>query len=251
MTWIYLSPHYDDVIYSCGGLVWEQIQHGDRVEIWTVCGGKPTVFPLPPYAEVLHARWQTGPEAVDIRSQEDLTACALLGATPRQFDHPDCIYRFLPNGQPLVQAEEDLWQPLPAEDQGLITRLANELSDHLPENAVLVSPMTLGRHVDHRLTRSVVEAIQASRGTGELWYYHDYPYAVRPGAEEAIAQLTKSSWQRRDFPVSEAGLTAWQEAAAAYQSQLSSFWTDLPDQQQSLRSYWLAAGQAVQLWKAA
>ncbi len=28
MRWVYLSPHFDDVILSSAGLVWEQVQVG-------------------------------------------------------------------------------------------------------------------------------------------------------------------------------------------------------------------------------
>jgi len=39
MRWIYISPHFDDAVLSCGGLIWEQTHKGITVEIWTVCAG--------------------------------------------------------------------------------------------------------------------------------------------------------------------------------------------------------------------
>ncbi len=40
-TWIFVSAHFDDVVLSAGGLVWELTRRGDQVEVWTVCAGNP------------------------------------------------------------------------------------------------------------------------------------------------------------------------------------------------------------------
>jgi hypothetical protein len=66
MEWIYLSPHFDDVAFSCGGLVWEQTELGDEVSIWTICAGEPPPGPVSKYAQSLHDRWKTGPSAVSV-----------------------------------------------------------------------------------------------------------------------------------------------------------------------------------------
>jgi LmbE family N-acetylglucosaminyl deacetylase len=109
---VYLSPHFDDVVLSCGGLVWEQLQAGQPVEIWTLGAGVPQEgLALSEFAQQLHERWQTGIEAVATRRMEDETAMLRLGAVARYWDLPDCIYRRLPDGSWLVEGEEDLWQP--------------------------------------------------------------------------------------------------------------------------------------------
>ena len=70
MAWIYLSPHFDDAVLSCGGLIWEQVRRGERVEIWTVCAGAIPPGPLSPFAAELHARWGTGMASVEARRAE-------------------------------------------------------------------------------------------------------------------------------------------------------------------------------------
>ena len=64
MEWIYLSPHFDDIAYSCGGLVWEQVNSGQMVSIWTICAAYPPPGPLSSFASILHERWGTGREAI-------------------------------------------------------------------------------------------------------------------------------------------------------------------------------------------
>src|SRR5512138_416649 len=97
MRWVYLSPHFDDAVLSCGGLISDQLKSGLAVEVWTVCAGSPDPgLPLSTFAQGLHNRWGTGLEAVAARRVEDEAAIHRLGACSRYWNLPDCIYRRLP-----------------------------------------------------------------------------------------------------------------------------------------------------------
>jgi LmbE family N-acetylglucosaminyl deacetylase len=50
MRWIYLSPHFDDAVLSCGGLIFEQARQGIPIEIWTIFAGNPPPGPLSMFA---------------------------------------------------------------------------------------------------------------------------------------------------------------------------------------------------------
>jgi LmbE family N-acetylglucosaminyl deacetylase len=93
MQWIYFSPHLDDVVLSCGGLIWQQTQRGDSVEVWTVCAGDLPPGPYTAFIEELHARWESSENTVLMRRAEDRLACARLGAMPRHLPIPDSVYR--------------------------------------------------------------------------------------------------------------------------------------------------------------
>jgi len=220
MQWVYLSPHFDDAIYSCGAAIWQQIQAGELVEIWTICAGDPpTTRPLTPFASLLHARWGLTEQAVTARKAEDAAACALVGATSRRFDIPDCIYRHHPlSGEPIVQDEQGLWSFGPHPEPWLVEELAHSLSLELQPEAQVVAPLAIGDHTDHRLVRFAAQALNRP-----LWYYPDAPYAMRvPDAGTFYA----SARQVTPPVLSAAALAIWQEAAAAYASQLSTFWPD-------------------------
>ncbi len=242
MDWIYLSPHFDDVALSCGGLVWEQASAGERVEVWTICAGSPPPGSLSPFAEALHQRWETGLLAAGQRQEEDLRSVEILGAGCRRFSLPDCIYRRAPDGRFLYASEEALFGPVDPDEAGLVGRLAAELSALLkPGSARLVCPLALGHHVDHQLTRAAAE----KTGT-PLWYYADYPYVLKERAR--LEELQGQGWKSRRFPVSEAGLQAWISSIEAHTSQISTFWPDLEAMRSAMRTYW-EENRGVRLWR--
>ena len=170
-----------------------------------------------------------------------------MGARPLYYDLPDCIYRRLADGSFLVNGEDDLWQPLHPQEAETAAALTGWLKANLAPGDQLVSPMTLGSHVDHHLVRAAAEAVFTSAGAPDcqLAYYADYPYAVRE--PDALRRMLRPSWRELCVPVSPAGLLGWQAAIAQHVSQISTFWNGLEDMQAALESYWRAGGGAC-LW---
>jgi hypothetical protein len=64
MRSIFLSPHPDDAVLSCGGWIDQLAQNGERPLVLTVFGGdRPAAVPLSAFARSLHERWQLGDDA--------------------------------------------------------------------------------------------------------------------------------------------------------------------------------------------
>jgi len=246
MDWVYLSPHLDDAVLSCGGLIWEQVNSKQTVQIWSICAGDPTSGELSPFAKSLHARWQTGSEAMKLRRAEDQVACKFLGANIRHFNFPDCIYRLavLPPSRKvsfLYASESALFGSLNTAEALLIQEVRALIETHLPPQVQVVSPMALGNHVDHQLVRLAAEALGKP-----LWYYADYPYAGQPG--EHLAAMNADGWEVRGFQISAQGLIAWQDASAAYTSQTGTFWEDEDQMRLAIERYCSQSG-GVRLWQ--
>ena len=238
MDWVYLSPHLDDVALSLGGLIWEQTQAGQQVSIWTICAGNPPPGNFSPFAESLHLRWKVGREAIQIRRAEDIESCKCLGVDYRHFDVPDCIYRRSPKtGKHLYDSEEALWIPVHPEEKILIESIKKNIKSTLPQKARLVCPLTIGDHVDHRLTRTVAEGLGIP-----LDYYAEYPYVC----DEDASSLT-ASYQSTVSHVSPGGLQAWQEAVEAHGSQISTFWASLDDMRLGIQEYYDEM-EGIHLW---
>jgi LmbE family N-acetylglucosaminyl deacetylase len=237
---IYLSPHLDDAILSCGGRIWQQVQASASVLILTVFAGTPAPgTPLSPFARSLHSRWGNLVDAAAQRREEDLEALGLLGAAGKHFHYLDCIYRHTPDGHFPYASEGALWGEIHPAEGGLLAELADQLSalvlsqgDIGGRVATLYAPLGVGLHVDHQIVRRAAEL------TGQtLIYYEDYPYAEDPAALQAVLAMDDVPWRAELTPLSEEALEAKVAAIARYRSQLSTFWTDLAEMSTAIRAF--------------
>ena len=231
MNRIYLSPHFDDAAFSCGGLIWEQVQKGDQITVLTVCAGKPPAGPISDYAQSLHARWETGLDAVSVRENENLRSCQVLGARVINLTIPDVIYRRSPvDGSPICESDADLTAELRTVEIPLIESLKVDLEKSIPADCEIVSPLALGGHVDHRLVRSAVGALGRPAS-----YYADFPYLI--DLDEPQYDF-ESQMHHNLYAISEVGLDAWQASIAAHSTQISTFWRGTGQMREAVRAYW-------------
>jgi LmbE family N-acetylglucosaminyl deacetylase len=241
LRWIYLSPHFDDAVLSCGGLIWEQSSRGLPVEVWTICAGDAPPGPLAALALRCHREWGTGSaeETLALRRREDQEAARILGAAVRHFTTPDCIYRRSPEGDALYPVE--IFIPLPAAEVNLDDKIATELAAELDADDVLVCPLTIGGHPDHVLTRGAAERLgRPLRYYADIPYLLDHPETLEPAVSGMKTEL---------HPVSEAGLAAWQAGIAAYASQIPVLFGDA-DKMQVKISNFLSNCHGIRLWQA-
>jgi LmbE family N-acetylglucosaminyl deacetylase len=260
VTNIYLSPHPDDAVFSCGGMIHRQVESGGRVVVVTVCTGDPPSGPLSDFAQSLHERWRPetrtlGAGIVAVRRREDLAALDALGAQAVHLDVPDCIYRLNPaSGLPLYASEAALVGSLHPSELALIRRTATKLATllHGFGRHHLYVPLGVGQHVDHQLTRRAAEV-----AGGVFAYYEDYPY-VAMGAERWSGPESPGPHGRTLNPeliyLAEADLCARVESMALYESQLSSFWASRQNLEESVRQFTSRVGKqapAERIWKVA
>jgi LmbE family N-acetylglucosaminyl deacetylase len=242
---IYLSPHLDDAVLSCGGQIYQRRAAGQAVLIVTITAGDPPPAGQSDYVNVLHQRWRLSGAVVAARRAEDMAACQLLGADCWHWPWPDCIYRRSPvTGEPLYVSDADIFGALHPADAPQIDSLAQQIAS-LPDNDRLFVPLTVGRHVDHQLVRRAAE--QACQNSQKLRYYEDYPYAQRP---EALAAALKpeDEWRPTVIPLSAEALEARIQAITCYQSQLSTFFADQADVRRQITSYAKVVG-GERLWR--
>jgi LmbE family N-acetylglucosaminyl deacetylase len=217
MEHLYLSPHLDDAVWSCGGAIARQTGQGEQVMVLTIFAGDPPNGPLSPFARCLQDRWGGQGLAVAMRREEDRRACAILGAEAVHLGFLDCVYRVDERGSPLYRDERAIFGDVHAVDQPLPVRLATAIDQHVARASRVYCPLGMGGHVDHRLTRAAAESVAE-----ELWLYPDMPYAIRGEGISAGAFIPKGS--RRLIPVTGSQREMWERAALQYASQISSFW---------------------------
>ena len=183
---LFLSPHYDDVVLSCGALVARLADAGARPAMVTVFGSEIVHEMVGSFAAWKHSRWGVDDpdEVLAVRRAEDAAAAAVLGCEVRWLGLPDAIYR----GERYT-SDSELFGALKPEELELAAHLADELPG-LPEwqaGIRVFVPLGAGNHVDHQLTFEVGRAL-AARGTA-VFAYEDVPYAIHSphGVEARLA----------------------------------------------------------------
>lgn len=240
MRWIYISPHLDDAILSCGGLIREQTSSKTQVEIWTICAGDPPDVNLSPFAITQHTKWGTGMDASSLRRAEDVTACQIVGARYRHLPFLDCIYRQSNDGSWLYPSEQSIFGELSVEDAVTIHTLRTFLATILKANDILVIPLTVGNHVDHQLVRIAAEELERP-----LLYYADAPYAIKH--PENIIDVTQT-FNSQLYNFSLQSLDSWQEASQAYISQIDVLFDGLEKMISTIDQYYQNE-KGLRLWK--
>jgi LmbE family N-acetylglucosaminyl deacetylase len=184
---VVLSPHLDDAALSLGGSIARFTAAGERVLVITVAAGSPSPgSALGSFAESLHQAWGVGSvDVVALRRREDEAAMAILGAEALRLERLDAVYRL-----PQRYDTEAALLGEPALEDRLGLDLALDLAAILDASprAVILAPLAVGGHVDHRVVHDV--ALELWRSGRELCFYEDFPYAARPlSVEERRAAI--------------------------------------------------------------
>ena len=159
---IFLSPHLDDVVFSCSGLIQTVLAHGGQVRVATV------------FSRTLNQE----------RIEEDVRACAYLNVEHQHLEFLDAPIR--------RQQPEVLFQDLEFEKptiEALTAALIN-LQNAYP-NSLFVAPLGVGWHVDHLV---VHEAARAALPPEQLWYYEEAPYRYVGG--QTLLRMSKASTEQ-------------------------------------------------------
>ena len=239
---IFLSPHPDDAVLSCGGTIYQLAENGYRPIVITVFGGyRPSGVPLSEFARSLHIRWQLGEDAPVARRDEDRAACDRLGAMLIHLPFADAIYRIEPTSslsapRYLYDSEEAIFGPV--HEPNIIEQVAEALQSKLRlagSSVRVFVPLTAGRHVDHIITRAAAERLRL-----DVIYYEDYPYAEKP--EQLARILGDADYQSETVELSDEALQAKIDAFLCHRSQISTFYQDDVEVAQRMRAYAEAVG---------
>jgi GlcNAc-PI de-N-acetylase len=217
MNHIIISPHLDDAVLCCGGMIAKFIAAGDTVTNQTIfCG--PAQPPYSPLASSFHERWGNPKNMVRLRRAEDRAAGAKLGIRVVHGERFEPIYRVDEQGRWLYHEIEDIFSPRNTADDHLV----EELSAGIGGDAEIVGsrlyfPLGIGHHVDHIIMFEVGQAL-LQQGH-DVVFYEDFPYTVRDNNfEQRRAELP--AFQSVTVPLSLEEMNAKIEAFLYYRSQI-------------------------------
>jgi LmbE family N-acetylglucosaminyl deacetylase len=235
---IFLSPHLDDAVYSCGGTIGVQVSTGLHPLVITVFAGVPSPnLELSPFATEIQRDMgfrQNAQAVMNTRREEDAHALEYLNVDYLWLDYLDAMYRGTPayytQRSHLIGSDvhpADLWI-----DKELAQNLIS-LHDRLPD-AVWYAPLGIGRHVDHQIVCSAIDRL-IQRGAN-VKLYEDFPYVLTNGALESRLQEFGGSLEPALVEMSEM-LPLRQEGSEMYSSQIQLNFPDKTSMYQYMEDY--------------
>jgi LmbE family N-acetylglucosaminyl deacetylase len=210
-TALFISPHLDDVAFSCGGTFAKLASENWRTILCTIF----TKSVLNPKNFAL--RCQTDKNlspAIDymkLRRSEDYQAAEILNAAEvlhlNFLEAPHRGYESAPELFAGVKEGDEIWRPV-TEHLDLLREI------HQPD--LVFAPQGLGNHADHLQTiRAVREVFPAEKA----FWYRDTPYSIRqPYATESDLLPSEAA---KTFCDIEPYLDLKIAASTAYQSQIN------------------------------
>lgn len=196
---VIVSPHLDDAVFSCGGLIAQMVNEGP-------------VLVLNLFTRYLSEVRVRGVVLGDERFEEEAEAARFLGYESLNLDELDVSFR-----RDAYQKLGNIFRPPVAEDLDWLPTLRNKVFAVLAgfEFDQIYVPLGVGWHVDHVLTHLVFESWG---NRGNVHYYEDAPYCFIPHSTryrlDELAMYPTSDDDTSLKPILE--IRAWWQTATSY-----------------------------------
>ncbi len=242
---VYLSPHLDDAVLSCGARIAYEVAAGHCPLVVTVFTADEPETPPSPLAADLRRWWNLPVGEVMLRRRaEDAEATRRLGADRALLDLPEAPYRLSADGAPYYATLDSLFgAPAPADEEAIVAALDRRIRE-LPPHRRVVAPLGVGGHVDHLLVRRAAETVAA----GRLLYYEEFPYVEWKRLALRRALGRPGDWVPEVLPVPPELLEQKVAAILAYESQVPAMFRGEARLRKQLRRHQRRAG-GERLWR--
>lgn len=232
---VFISPHFDDAVLSCGGTLHQLVKDGQMVWVMTMMAGLfNDELPNTPILEDLHQRWQAGDNPILARQKEDINALQSIGCEVIHIPLTDCVYR-ITDGVSLYPSEESLFGEVHPDDYA--PKFLDEIGLPFKDEAKMVYiPLGVGHHVDHQIIRDWgLRIVQEKPAHIGVKFYAEYPYLNADHAIDEALEYYSISLMSNNVILDEDDIKAKVDAIAFYESQISTFWQSIDAMEQDVR----------------
>ena len=201
---IFISPHLDDAVLSCGVLMLKLNELEKKITVITVF----TEVSPPPYTslakEFTHkSGFQDPIKLFEARKKEDRKALQLVNAKVIHFSFIDAAWRKTFLGHVYPHAKEQFNGHYSLFDLPLKQKIKDQLKPYLNQKKSLVfGPLGIGGHADHILIKDILK-----ESNKQTIFWSDYPYNRDKSNEEQyfrrnrnfrlVSGLLSNSFKRR------------------------------------------------------
>ncbi len=210
---VFLSPHPEDALLACGGLMAYLRERGDRVWVMVLFarvppegegGAEERRFAWPPRNRAL---W-------DQVVSESMEVYHHLGVEVHYGQYVPAPFRRHPvEGRRLYPATWAYYRAPDASEGDLPLRMAGEVSTMISPDTWVYVPLGLGRHVDHVLVKRMDQVLQ--RQGHVVFYYEEFPEVLQ---DHRVEKFPRRGWRPWLLPLSENELNVKVRAIQRYKS---------------------------------
>jgi LmbE family N-acetylglucosaminyl deacetylase len=217
---LFLSPHLDDAVLSCGVLLRRAAATGPATvaTVFSEAAPGPHTRAARSFLRQCAASGTSGAEELfAARRAEDVEVVEAAGAHAVHLGRRDALFRTrrgVPGAVGRLLPELAHRYPtfrfdiargrVAGGERDLAARIAEQVAALVAGTGaqVVFCPLGVGRHVDHVLVRAVGPELG-----GRVVYYADFPYALRSGPDERfLAAHGLRRWTSPDDPAAKRGL---------------------------------------------
>jgi LmbE family N-acetylglucosaminyl deacetylase len=251
---VVLSPHIDDAVLSCTGLLCALDKVAPRLVVTLYCGN-----PEPTNSRAEGARGRPrkrrGHAAPSVRRREDLAVMRYLGCAWVHLGFPEAIYRRSPTtGRLVYRHPRQKWTRPNVADTAhmeelflVLRRLTADMGPRL-----LVSPLGVGHHVDHRIC--ALTALRLAGGQTRVLFYEDFPYVAGGGVggadDDPLRALSRLGLEPRRRYVVPANTNRQVKALSLYASQIEPLFGDEEGMREAVKARTHQGQPSEFLWTA-
>lgn len=175
---VFLSPHLDDSILSCGSLI-NYLSSKTQVVVATVfTESRDHPKSLSIWNFLRLSGYKTSSSLFEDRRREDKEVITSFGAKPVHFGFTDGLYRLNSNSRLVYPLYS--WAirkgVVSQDDEHLIPQIAQKVQDLVSDKTLIFAPAAIGNHMDHLIVKKMCKQYFP-----QSIYWSDFPYNVRLG----------------------------------------------------------------------
>lgn len=210
----FISPHIDDVIFSCGAFFNKLASEGKKIGLINIFTKGDPVYQTRFNRKYLNkCGFDNVEKFFEARKKEEESLSSQTDASIFNLDFIDAGWRFRDEELIFRTNDDDF-------DISTVDKIAEKIAGIIkPANSktLVFLPIGVGRHIDHLMTRSLNRYF----GPGDIVYYAEFPYILRHQLPDAFIRrhnLVEFLWN--------SNLLSKKELMLCYVSQLPSIFAN-------------------------
>lgn len=207
----FISPHFDDAIYSAGGLIWYLKTKKvpiSVINVFTKPSGLSSTFSIMKYLR--SCNYRDAKKLFNDRTIEDKKVLYRIGVKVYNLNFIDALWRIkkigkLPKLISKIIPEMEAIYPIfslsmkigkvSKYDDLLKLKISKKLRNITPKNEdyFIFSPIATGKHMDHTIVSDV-----STSEYNNIIYWEDYPYSLNENNKKKDYFIFKPDWKIKE-----------------------------------------------------